>query len=196
MDNLVSGDGELYLAASFYDMAQAEGLFESLMRSLKWEQETIVIGGKVVEVPRLVCWYGDQDAIYSYSGVAHVPLPWTPKLTEIKKRIEHFCGHAFNSVLGNLYRDGSDSMGWHADKEKELGRNPFIASLSLGEERVFKIRHNRSRETLDISLKSGDLLLMGGALQHWWRHCVPKTRRRKLPRINLTFRKIIVPGSE
>jgi alkylated DNA repair dioxygenase AlkB len=83
-------------------------------------------------------------------------------------------------------------MGWHADKEQELGRNPAIASLSFGDERLFKIRHVKTQETVDIELRHGDLLLMAGALQHHWRHCVPKTRQTKTSRINLTFRKILL----
>ena len=190
MESLVGQDGEVYLLRQFYQRPDADQLFQALRKELAWQQENIIIVGKCVKVPRLVCWYGDHEAVYQYSGVVHEPLPWTADLFRVRQQIEQYCGRYFNSVLANLYRDGSDSMGWHADKEKELGVNPFITSLSLGDERLFKIRHNKTKQTIDINLQHGDLLLMGGALQHHWRHCVPKTRKEKSPRINLTFRQI------
>ena len=93
-----------------------------------------------------------------------------------------------NSVLGNLYRDGRDSMGWHADKENELGPEPHIASLSLGVPRLFKARHNKQYVRVDVELNGGSLLLMRGAFQKHWCHAVPKTRRPIGERIDLTFR--------
>lgn len=191
METLIADDGELLLQRQFYAPPEADALLACLLNELAWQEEDIVIAGKRVKVPRLVCWYGDPGAVYRYSGVSHQPLPWTESLIAIKQRVEEQCGYRFNSVLANLYRDGNDSMGWHADKEKELGQNPAIASLSFGAERMFKIRHIKTAETLDIVLKHGDLLLMAGALQHHWRHCAPKTRQVKTPRINLTFRRIL-----
>jgi alkylated DNA repair dioxygenase AlkB len=108
----------------------------------------------------------------------------------LRDRIEILTQHRFNSVLANLYRDGNDSMGWHVDKEKELGRNPFIASLSLGAQRVFKLRHTKIGKGLDLTLSHGSLLLVGGRLQHAWRHCLPKMKHIETPRINLTFRRL------
>ncbi|MEN8261478.1 MAG: alpha-ketoglutarate-dependent dioxygenase AlkB [Pseudomonadota bacterium] len=188
--NLCPRDGEIFLLEDFYGGEESNRLFGLLLEELAWQAEDIIIAGKRVSVPRLMCWYGEPEAEYTYSGVKHAPLPWNATLRSIKEKSEHLTKRKFNSVLVNLYRDGSDSMGWHADKEKELGRDPFIASLSLGKERLFRIRHNKTKETLDIPLKSGSLLIMGGALQHHWRHCVPKTRQAKGPRINLTFRYI------
>ncbi|MCH9699370.1 MAG: alpha-ketoglutarate-dependent dioxygenase AlkB [Gammaproteobacteria bacterium] len=140
--------------------------------------------------PRLVCWYGDPRATYCYSNVKHTPLPWTPCLQGLRQTISQFTGFKFNSVLGNLYHDGQDSMGWHADNEKQLGNNPVIASLSLGAKRLFKLRHNKTKLTIDIALENGSLLLMAGSLQHHWRHCLAKTRKPVDIRINLTFRYI------
>ena len=150
-----------------------------------------MVFGRPVKVPRLMCWYGDPDASYTYSGVKHDPLPWTETLNSVRRHVEQICRHPFNSVLANLYRDGRDSMGWHADNEKELGINPVIASFSLGDERLFRLSHNKTKEKLDIVLGHGDLLIMAGALQHHWRHSVPKTKQPKMRRINLTFRQII-----
>jgi alkylated DNA repair dioxygenase AlkB len=189
--NLAPFDGELYLIRQFYQQAEAELLFAKLSSSLAWQEESIVIFGKWVKVPRLMCWVGDSDASYRYSGVTHQPHPWTEALQGVRKRIEHQCQYSFNSVLANLYRDGQDSMGCHADDEKELGLNPLIASLSLGDERLFRLHHKQSKQRLDMMLGPGDLLIMGGALQHHWQHALPKTKKAKTPRINLTFRRML-----
>jgi len=138
-----------------------------------------------------MCWYGDPDAYYHYSGVTHQPIPWTIELLAVRSKIEQCCQCVFNSVLANLYRNGNDSMGCHADDEKELGVNPVIASLSFGDSRLFKLHHKKRKETLDIQLEHGDLLIMSGSLQHHWVHCLPKTKQFKKPRINLTFRRIL-----
>ncbi|MDD1611654.1 MAG: alpha-ketoglutarate-dependent dioxygenase AlkB [Methylococcaceae bacterium] len=189
--NLCPCDGEIYLAKAFYLQPEADRLFADFYQKLKWQEEDIYIFGKWCKAPRLMCWYGDAEAVYRYSGVEHKPLSWTGELSAVKARIEMVSGHSFNSVLANLYRDGRDSMGYHADNEKELGINPVIASLSLGDARLFRLHHKKRRENLDIVLEHGDLLIMAGSMQHHWVHALPKTRQTKNPRINLTFRKIL-----
>jgi alkylated DNA repair dioxygenase AlkB len=181
---------ELVLIKTFYNQHESDVLFTSLLNRLDWQEEDIFIFSKWVKVPRLICWYGDPDAYYKYSGVNHQPKPWTLELQNIREKVQQYCQCTFNSVLANLYRDGGDSMGCHADDEKELGINPVIASLSLGEERLFKLHHTKSKQTLNIHLQHGDLLVMGGTCQQYWLHSVPKTKALKKPRINLTFRKI------
>ncbi len=192
LTNLAPFDGELYLIKQFYSSPEAQLLFTELQSSLAWQEEAIFIFGKSIKVPRLICWIGDADAYYRYSGVDHQPSPWTKSLQAIRQRVEQQCQHSFNSVLANLYRDGQDSMGCHADNEKELGLTPLIASLSLGEERLFRLHHKQRKERLDVFLQNGDLLIMAGALQHHWLHSLPKTKKSKNPRINLTFRKIFI----
>lgn len=189
--NLAPRDGELYLLHGFYPSVIADDYLQNLLQTLAWQTERIYIYGRWVPVPRLMAWYGDPGADYRYSGVDHQPLPWTKELLALRSDVEAVCRQSFNSVLANLYRDGRDSMGCHADNEKELGPNPLIASLSFGETRLLRFRHNRSRITLDIELSHGDLLIMAGELQHHWRHELPKTRQAKQPRINLTFRRIV-----
>jgi alkylated DNA repair dioxygenase AlkB len=192
-NHLARRDGELRYAEDFLAAEEADAYLERLLVELDWREESLAIAGRALKAPRLVCWYGDPGARYRYSGTDHEPLPWTEALGRLRRRVEEGCARRFNSVLGNLYRDGGDSLGWHADKEKELGPEPWIASLSLGAERRFDLRHNQSRETLSLSLKHGSLLLMGGALQHHWRHRVPKQPGAGGPRINLSFRAIL-PG--
>lgn len=190
-NNVCPFDGELYWVRAFYNQSEADRLFADFYRTLAWQEESILIFGKWCKVPRLMCWYGDPEAVYRYSGVAHQPLSWTSALWSVKVQIETFSRCAFNSVLANLYRDGRDSMGYHADNEKELGIDPVIASLSLGDSRLFRLHHKKRRENLDIVLEHGDLLIMAGALQHHWVHALPKTRQAKNSRINLTFRRIL-----
>lgn len=183
-------DGQLYLLKGFYQQDQAFQLFTSLLKGLAWQEEQIFLYGRWVKVPRLMCWYGDKNAEYHYSGVNHQPLPWTGELLAIKQKIQDYYPCTFNSVMANLYRNGSDSMGCHADDERELGENPLIASLSLGEQRLLKFRHQKSKQVLDVILDNGDLLLMAGEIQHHWRHELPKTKKVKAERINLTFRQV------
>ena len=119
------------------------------------------------------------------------PQPMTQSLLGIEKRIYQLCDASFTTVLLNLYRDGKDSNGWHADDEPELGKNPVIASVSLGAPRFFHLRHNHDhKHRYKLLLEHGSLLLMGGATQHFWKHQVAKTAKKVGPRINLTFRKV------
>jgi alkylated DNA repair dioxygenase AlkB len=140
-------------------------------------------------VPRLVAWHGDPGAVYTYSGTAHEPRPWTDDLRSVRERLQRLTGHRYNSVLLNLYRDGRDGMGWHADDEPELGPAPAIASLSLGATRRFRLRHRGQRELgCAVDLAHGDLLLMAGGTQSAYLHALPKTARLVGERINLTWR--------
>jgi alkylated DNA repair dioxygenase AlkB len=188
-------DGEArYWPAAF---APEEGTiaFAELRRSIDWRQEEIVIFGARRRVPRLVAWHGDPEARYTYSGTLHEPRPWTPVLERVRERVCRLTGLRFNAVLLNLYRDGRDGMGWHADDEPELGPEPVIASVSFGASRRFCLRHRRRKNLkLDLALEHGSLLLMAGAMQRNWVHAVPKTSRPVGERINLTFRQVR-PGS-
>ena len=137
-------------------------------------------------------WHGDPGTRYTYSGITLDTCPWTPLLARLRQDIEAITGYCYNSVLLNLYRDQHDSVGWHSDNERELGRAPVIASLSLGATRSFRLRHReRLHAPLTISLTDGSLLLMAGETQRNWQHAVPKETREKGPRINLTFRRIV-----
>lgn len=185
---LIDCDGQLDLRNDFLCPGERDKLFLCLLEEIDWQQEHIRLFGRTVKVPRLVRWYGDPNARYRYSGVRHEPHPWSPTLEQLRGRLQHLTGLRFNSVLANLYRNGSDSMGWHADNEKELGTEPSIASLSLGAERIFRIRHKASGQMLELLLLNGSLLVMSGPLQKHWRHHVPKTQGLSAARINLTFR--------
>jgi len=167
-----------------------DSLLQAIIEDTAWRQEEITVYGKPYLQPRLSAWYG--DLAYSYSGIRLEPLPWTSTLLDIKLRVEALVKHQFNSVLLNYYRDQSDSMGMHSDDERELGPQPAIASLSLGEERTFLLRHKSRKDlkTVRLALSSGSLLLMQGQTQQYWRHGINKERQVCAPRINLTFRTI------
>ena len=184
--------GRLRLVRGWVSPVQAAALFRALEGEVPWRQETIRMGAREILQPRLSAWLGDPSARYTYSRRTFEPLPWTPTLAALVGRLNETSLVPFNSVLANLYRDGRDSMGWHADKEPELGKDPLIASLSLGGTRRFLLRHRRkSVAGVDLDLEDGSLLWMSGTTQHFWRHSVPKTKRPVAPRINLTFRRIL-----
>lgn len=183
-------DAEVHYAPDFFSEEESDVYFRELLQGINWQQESIRMFGRELPMPRLTAWYGDKG--YTYSGLHNRPQPWLPLLQELKEKVEQASGQSYNSVLLNLYRSGSDSMGWHADDEPELGQEPGIASLSFGGERSFKFRH-RTRKDLkpvSITLRHGSLLLMQGPTQHHWLHHIPKTARFVQPRINLTFRHV------
>lgn len=188
--HVLNREGEIDFHEDYLGTEEADRLFLAMEATMDWHEEFIRMAGRSVRVPRRVAWHGDSGAVYHYSGVRHEPRPWTPDLLALKTRLEAFCGHRFNSVLGNRYADGQDAMGWHADNEPELGSEPFIASLSLGAERRFDIRHNTRREVLHLPLAHGSLLTMSGSFQSHWQHRIPKQTTITAPRINLTFRMI------
>jgi alkylated DNA repair dioxygenase AlkB len=163
-----------------------EAVLAELAATIDWEQHEITLFGRTVPTPRLTAWMGDQA--YRYSGVVNEPKPWPPALLAIRDRLVAEVGVPFNSCLANLYRDGSDSMGYHSDDEPELGDRPTIASISLGARRTFLLRHRVSRERWSWALGEGDLLVMSDESQSDYAHAVPKTTKPVGPRLNLTFR--------
>ena len=165
--------------------------FESCLHDLNWETGFIKIFGKTHQIPRLQAWYADNEIEYTYSGKKLQRHNWNNLLLEIKEKIENITSFKFNSVLANLYRDGNDSMGLHSDDEKELGKKPVIASLSLGETREIHFKHKNKKLNLIIPQASGQLIVMHGKTQEYWKHEIKKTKKIKKPRINLTFRNII-----
>jgi len=188
-------DAGLQFDASFLSSAEAIELQAALSDEIGWERHRIRLFGREIDVPRLSSWIGDADANYRYSGSDFVPRPWTPTLQMLRTRIEQACGARFNSVLANRYRDGRDSMGWHSDDEPELGPNPVIASLSLGAERRFLLRHRRDPSLRwEAALPSGSLLVMRGPTQTNYRHQLPRSARPVGERINLTFRWVLATG--
>lgn len=185
-------DAEVYYLPRLPLGRTADEVMRRLVEEVPWRAEEIVMFGTRMRQPRLTAWYGDPGCVYAYSGVRLEPLPWSATLRDVKTRIEAATAETFNSVLLNCYRDERDSVGFHSDAEPELGPQPIIASLSLGAERIFVMKHKtvKNLPSVRLSLASGSLLLMKGDTQHNWRHGVPKQTRPCGPRINLTFRRI------
>lgn len=184
-------DADLAFDPAWLDAAQAAALQAALQAEIAWETHRIRLFGRQVDSPRLSCWIGDPGAVYRYSGTRFEPRPWPESLLPLRARLREETGVDFNSLLANLYRDGRDSMGWHADDEPELGARPCIASLSLGAVRRFAFKsRDPDGPRLALGLPHGSLLLMRGDTQRRYRHALPRTARPVGARINLTFRRI------
>lgn len=186
-------DGEYWFMPNFLSEDQAFQQETLLQNTIEWKQEEVYVYGKKHKEPRKTAWYGNKECIYSYAGKTNHPNPWTEALLQLKTDIEALIpGASFNSVLLNQYRDGNDKMGWHSDNEKELGKNPLIASLSLGATRFFDLKHKRVKSLKKrLELPAGSLLIMCGSTQENWLHQIPQQKTVKEPRINLTFRQVI-----
>jgi alkylated DNA repair dioxygenase AlkB len=186
-------DADIVLFHEFFTKTECEKLFKNLSEKINWQQYTIKMFGKILNQPRLTAFYGEENKPYAYSGIKLTPKPWTEDLLFIKSRITKIAQINFSSVLLNYYRNGTDSMGWHSDDEKELGQNPVIGSISFGETRLFQLRHLKRKDLkkVNIKLSNGSFLLMKGTTQHYWEHQIPKTSKKITPRINLTFRTIV-----
>jgi alkylated DNA repair dioxygenase AlkB len=173
---------------AFLTREEADLLIEKFIETVPWQQTELKMYDKLIPTPRLIAWYGDSGSNYQLGRILEI-LPWTTELSSLRERIEKASGYTFNSVLLNYYRDGSDSVSWHRDKESALGNRPVIASLSLGQERSFDFRSVTDHKLkYSLPLAHGSLLLMKGDLQTGWEHRIAKSAKVKLPRINLTFR--------
>ncbi len=188
---LLPFDGTATLYEGFLDFEFASRAFNQIRDESDWEQPEITIFGNTVLEPRLSTWHNELGEGYKYSGVMRRAQPFSKMLSEIRDRCAGVTGTRFNSALVNFYRNGQDGVGWHADNEACNGREPTIASVSLGATRRFDMRHRKTGETIKIQLESGSLLVMAGKSQQCWVHQVAKTKRVHEPRINLTFRRII-----
>lgn len=185
-------DGQLRYFPNAITTSDADAYLHQCIHELPWRQDSLRIAGKIIAIPRLQNWFGDEGAQYSYSGIALTPLPWPDFMLTIKNRVEQISHHTFNSVLANYYRSGNDSVDWHSDDEPELGAQPVIASVSLGATRVFSLRHRYSKSIPQkkFSLLHGSVLVMSGSTQSHWQHRIAKQLDVETPRINLTFRQI------
>ena len=189
--NLLPRDGELFYFKNVFSPASSIKYIPHLLKELAFKNDETIVFGKHRVMNRLTAWVGDEAFLYGYSQIKRKAEPWSEFLLSLKSNVEEKTACKFNSCLLNYYPSGEDGMGWHADNEKELGPKPIIASLSLGAERKFSFKHNKTKEKIDLQLENGSLLLMGGDVQHYWKHALPKTKKISTPRLNLTFRTII-----
>jgi len=191
MEKIELRDASLSYIEDFLLPKEADLLLNQLLDYEHWNQDSIKLFGKEIPQPRLTALFSIGRQPYTYSGLTMHPKEFPPYLLKVKELCEHVCEQSFNACLANLYRDGNDSMGWHADDEKELGNKPVIASVSLGEERIFQLKNRANKKlTYKKRLQHGSLFIMQGETQQYWKHQLPKTKKVIGPRINLTFRKI------
>lgn len=182
-------DAKISYDEHFLSHNEASTYFDVLRKETDWQQDSIKVFGKKYDQPRLTALFANNKNPYTYSNITMHPTPFSPVLLEIKSKIEKTLNQTFTTCLLNLYRNGQDSNGWHADNEKELGKNPVIASVSLGAERLFHMKHRTDKtQKLRLNLAHGSLLVMSGSTQHYWLHQIPKTKKNVGERINLTFR--------
>jgi alkylated DNA repair dioxygenase AlkB len=174
-----------------YTPQQCRSLLDALIEEVAWQRDYISFGRRF-EVPRLQAWYADEGIHYRYSDNMLQSRAWLPLLLAVKEAVEKHAGHTFNSVLVTYYRDGHDHVTWHADDEPELGEAPVIASLSLGASREFQYRHKHTGERGSLPLHDGELLIMQADFQRHWEHAIPPQPEVAEPRINLTFRRVVM----
>ena len=184
-------NGWFIFEPNFLSEVRKNQLFKELHESLAWKGGEIKLFGKQHAIPRKEVYFSDNQKEYAYAGKKMKISEWNSSVNILKTELNKRFNQDFNACLCNLYQDGKDSNGWHADNEKELGLNPVIASVSLGATRKFSVKHNQTKQKFDFQLNSGSLLIMGGEMQHFYKHTVPKQLKVNAPRINLTFRRII-----
>lgn len=190
--NIINQDGQAHYFGTIFKKEQNDYYFNELLNKIEWINENLIMFGKEITTKRKVAFYADSMIHYTYSNKTKKGKEWTPLLMEIKQFIANQTGCNYNACLLNLYHDGNEGMGWHSDDEKEIVPNSSIASLSFGAERKFTLKHKGNKESHSIMLENGSLLEMSGSLQKNWLHSLPKSKKIKSPRINLTFRKMIV----
>ena len=190
--NILPFDGTVNYYGKIFTTIEANHFAQNLFTNIDWRNDQSFIYGKLITTKRKVGWYGDEAYDYTYSKTTKKALPWTDELQEIKNITEEKTGEQYNSCLLNLYHNGDEGMGWHSDAEKELKKDGAIASLSFGAERKFLFRHKQGKDTISVMLENGSLLLMHGTTQTHWLHRMPPTKKVTTPRINLTFRTIII----
>ncbi|MCT8334476.1 alpha-ketoglutarate-dependent dioxygenase AlkB [Leptospira sp. 85282-16] len=187
-ENLLPYDGVLLYIPDFLPTEEANRTFHSFLEGIEWKPDEAILYGKHITTKRSVAWYAEKGFSYRYSGTTKTALPWSPGLLDLKSKVEIASKEKFNSCLLNLYHDGSEGMAWHSDDETSLRPNSTIASVSLGAERIFRFKHKKTNELVELQLEHGSLLLMKDVIQRFWLHSLPKAIKVKRPRINLTFR--------
>jgi alkylated DNA repair dioxygenase AlkB len=190
--NLLPADGEVNYYGKILTPDEANNYQEILLNNIPWKNDEAVIFGRHIITKRKVAWYADTNYSYTYSNTTKQALPWTKELLELKDLVEQLTGEHFNSCLLNLYHNGDEGMAWHSDDEKSLGKDTSIASLSFGAERKFALKHRATKEATSLILENGSLLVMKGTTQTNWLHSLPKSKKIVTPRVNLTFRRMVV----
>ena len=190
--NILPKDGAVHYYGTVLPFDKSNDYYNLLMSTIEWKNDVAIIYGKRIETKRKVAWCAEKSFEYTYSNYTKQALPWTKELLELKSIVEEKTSETFNSCLLNLYHNGEEGMAWHSDGEKDLKKNGAIASLSFGAERKFAFKHKETKETVSRILQNGSLLVMKDQTQTHWLHRLPPTKLITKPRVNLTFRTIVV----
>ncbi len=196
MELLRISGAEIYYEKRFLEEEEANQAFRNLFERCTWQRRMGPFGHPV---PRDEAYYGDPETSYTYSKREYQPLPWIPELQSLRMRVQAatpsiayenlgLANTGYNAVLCNLYRTGMDSVGLHADAEPEMG--PIIASVSLGQPRLFRLKKKKAGVVFSERLPNGSLLIMAGETQKRFVHEVLKEPEIQQPRINLTLRHV------
>ena len=159
-------------------LGAADHVFGELFAGLPWRQRTVTMWERVLPEKRLTHWWDGSDG----DGEA------LPVLGDIRLALSERYSRRFDTIGYNLYRDGRDSVAWHGDRERFTHEDPVVAIVSVGAARNFMVRPRGGGSSRTFSVGHGDLLVMGGACQHDWEHCVPKVARSVGPRLSIMFR--------
>jgi alkylated DNA repair dioxygenase AlkB len=192
--NVLPFDGEAWYYSEILNSERSKYYYDVLLQNIRWKQDEVVIFGKRIVTKREMAWYAISKIPYQYSNITRNALAFTKELLVLKDLAESISAEPFNACLLNLYHDGGEGMGWHSDDEKSIVANSAIASISLGSNRKFVFRHKKTRETISLDLENGSILVMKGSIQQHWQHALPKTKKITQPRINLTFRNMVMPS--
>ncbi len=189
---IINKEGQAIYFGKIISEEQINVFFEELINKIDWKNEVVVMFGNEITTKRKVAFYSDPNIQYRYSQRTKKGLEWISILLQIKSIVESYTQTKYNACLLNLYHNGNEAMGWHSDNEVEIMPNSSIASISLGAERKFSFKNKTTKETNTILLENGSLLEMKGELQNHWLHSLPKSTKIIMPRINLTFRQMII----
>jgi alkylated DNA repair dioxygenase AlkB len=190
--NILPFDGTVQYFGKVFSLVESNYYLTALLKTIEWKNDEAIIFGKRIVTKRKVAWYGDQDFEYTYSNISKKALLWTKELIVLKTVCEKLTSETYNSCLLNLYHNGDEGMAWHSDGEKDLKKNGAIASLSFGAARKFAFKHKGTKKTISLVLDPGSLLVMKDETQSHWLHRLPPTKLVSLPRVNLTFRTIVL----
>ena len=191
-ENLLPFDGTVNYFGKIIPLQEANYYYDILMNNIEWRNDEAVIFGKHIITARKVAWYADANFSYTYSKTTKQALAWTKELLELKHLSEQLTNEKYNSCLLNLYHNGNEGMAYHSDAETASLKNGAIASLSFGAERKFSFKHKTNKQTVSLFLEHGSLLVMKDVTQTNWLHRLPPTTKINTPRINLTFRQMMV----
>ncbi len=192
-ENVLPYDGKVNDLGIILDNPNEQ--YETLLAELPWQSDIVTLFGQTHITTRQIVWMGEDNAHYHYSGQTHYAVPWSDAVFHVKRFVELALANIglavdFNTCLLNYYPSGADGMGYHADDEKELGHQPIIASLSLGATRKFIFKHKKTQDKVALYLESGQLIVMHGDTQTFWKHTITKTKTVSDGRISLTFRQM------